>query len=165
MVFDLLGDPVRYDVPKRGRPQHEPTDEKRRLVIQLASFDWSDERIAMALGVDPKTLRKHYSRQLAAKEEARARVEAKLLNALWGEIEKGNVSAIDRYFKRLDQHELGKLSERVAARGVGATGTGGAASEGGRAAGSKMGKKEQQRAAAHEVTGKFAPPPGPRTVN
>ncbi|WP_137387978.1 helix-turn-helix domain-containing protein [Rhodoligotrophos defluvii] len=107
--FDLLGDPIPENWGKRGRPPHMATAEKRRLVIQLLAFDWSLEKIAAALNCSPPTLRKNYFRELKARAEARARVEAKLLNALMCQAEAGNVTAIDKYFKRLDRNDLDRL--------------------------------------------------------
>lgn len=109
--LDLLGDPIPEGFGKRGRPAHVPTDEKRRLVIQLLAFDWSPERISAALCITPPTLRKHYFRQLAAKAEARSRVEGRLLAALMAEAEAGNVAAIDKYFKRFDRHDLAHVAK------------------------------------------------------
>lgn len=104
--FDLLGDPIPENYGKRGRPPHTPTEEKRRIIISLLAFDWSIEKIAAALNVTPPTLRKHYFRELKFKEEARARVEAKVISKLMREVDKGNVSAIGRMFARLDRHDM-----------------------------------------------------------
>lgn len=107
--LDLLGDPVPEGFGKRGRPAHVVSDEKRKLVIMLQAFDWKDEKIAAALGITPPTLRKHYFRELKARAEARARVEAKLIDSLMAEVGAGNVSAIDKMFKRLDRLDLARL--------------------------------------------------------
>lgn len=102
-ILDLLGDVVPEHWGKRGRPPHVPTDEKRRLVMQLLAFDWAPERISAALSITPPTLRKHYFAQLKMRAEAKARVEAKLLDALMREAEAGNVGAIEKYLKRMDR--------------------------------------------------------------
>ncbi len=146
--FDLLGDPIPEGFGKRGRPPHLVTDEKRRLVIMLQAFDWSLERIAAALSCSPPTLRKNYFRELKAREESRARLEAMALGALGAEAAEGNVSAIDKLLKRLDKHDLKLLAETVANR------------DGERR--QQKGKKETQKAAAAEVAGIFAPPPPPK---
>lgn len=104
--LDLLGDPIPPGFGKRGRPQHVPTDENRRKVMVLAAFDKNEEQIASALSITPPTLRKHYFRELRARLEARQRLEGKLLAALMTEVDKGNVSAIDKVYKRLDRHDL-----------------------------------------------------------
>ena len=148
--FDLLGDPIPPNFGKRGRPPHTPTDEKRRLVIQLLAFDWSLEKIAAALNCTPPTLRKHYFRELRFKAEARARTEAKLIGALMKEAEAGNVSAIDKYFKRFDRHDLHKQSDQIASP------------QPSRAkAEPKLGKKEERRLAAENAAGIYAPPAAP----
>jgi transposase-like protein len=103
--FDLLGDPIPEGFGKRGRPVHTPTEEKRKLVMQLLAFDWSLEQIAAALSITPPTLRKHYFRELKARAEARFKVEAQLISALWAEVEVRNVSAIDKYYKRFEKHD------------------------------------------------------------
>jgi len=104
--LDLLGDPIPEGHGRRGRPAHIPTDENRRKVIILAAFDKNEEQIAAALSISPPTLRKHYLRELRSRLEARQRLEGKLLTALVAEVDKGNVSAIDKMFKRLDRHDL-----------------------------------------------------------
>jgi len=151
--FDLLGDPIPEGFGRRGRPAHVPSDEKRRLVIQLLAFEWSPERISAALSITPPTLRKHYFRELQFKAEARARVEARLLSSLMNEAEAGNVSAVDKYFKRLDKHDLKRLAADVANRGD--------------ADGEKVkpGKKQLQKVAAAGVEGIYAPRTGPKRLD
>lgn len=153
VLFDLLGDPIPEGWGKRGRPPHMPTDEKRRLVKQLLAFDWSMEKIAAALSITPPTLRKNYFRELKFREEARARVDAKLLGLLMTEAEKGNVSAIAKYFERLERHDMKQLAASAANRGQA------------KDKAPKLGKKEQKNADARGVGGKFAPPEPPRLVN
>lgn len=104
--FDLLGDPIPEGHGRKGRPPHNPTLENRRKVMVLAAFDKNEEQIAAALAITPPTLRKHYFRELRGRLEARHRVEGKLLVALLTEVDKGNVSAIDKLFKRFDRHDL-----------------------------------------------------------
>lgn len=43
-----------------GKPEHEPTDETTAVVRGLVINGVEQERIAKYLGIDPKTLRKHY---------------------------------------------------------------------------------------------------------
>lgn len=150
--FDLLGDPIPEGWGKRGRPPHTPTDEKRKQVIMLQAFGWTLEKIAAALSISPPTLRKVYFRELKARLEARARVEAKLIAALMEQVEAGNVSAIDKFFKRLDKADLAALGEMVANRGKAEKSA-------------PMGKKDQAKQAAKDVAGKYAPPAAPRLIN
>lgn len=144
--LDLLGDPIPDGFGRRGRPVHRTTDEKRRVVIQLQAFGWSHEKIAAALSITPPTLRKNYFRELRAKVEARARVEAVLLEALMTKAMTGDASAIDKYFKRLDRYDQ-KETERIAIPG---------------ARQQAVGKKERRRQAAAGVEGMYAPPLAPK---
>lgn len=154
--FDLLGDPIPEGHGKRGRPVHLVTDEKRRLVIQLQAFGWTMEKIAAALSITPPTLRKNYFRELRAKAESRARVEAKLLGELMKLAEAGNVQAISKYFGRLEKYDQRELGERVANAGF---------ENGHQANGASQGKKAKRQQAANGVTGKYAVPVGPNRVN
>lgn len=138
--LDLLGDPIPDGFGKRGRPSHMPTLENRRKVMVLAAFDRNEMQIAAALSITPPTLRKHYFRELRSRLEARQRVEGKLLLKLLDEADKGNVSAIDKLWKRLDRHDLITAGHVAAAKPKVAA---------------KKGKKEtavEQAAIAHEGT-------------
>jgi hypothetical protein len=128
--LDLLGDPIPPGHGLRGRPPHMVTVEKRRLVVQLLAFDWTLERIAAALSITPPTLRKNYFRELRVRAEARARVEGKLINALMNKADAGDVTAIDKYLKRLDRHDLAQMG-RASAKAE------------------RLGKKETARRDAH----------------
>lgn len=154
--FDLLGDRIPDGFGRRGRPQHVVTLENRRKVMVLAAFDKNEDQIAAALSISTPTLKKHYFRELRSRLEARQKLEGKLLSALLSEVDKGNVSAIDKVFKRLDKHDMALLAMRVADRG--------GDRERGQSAPAK-GKKEKARDAAQQVGGKFAPPPAPRLIN
>jgi len=156
--LDLLGDPIPPNMGRRGRPPHLPTIENRRKVMVLAAFDRNEDQIAAALSISVPTLKKHYFRELRQRLEARQRLDAKVLMALVDQIEKGNVAAMAQYFKRADKHDLALLAagaaERVAAHPrVQVKGK------------PKPGKKESKIAAAKDVAGRYAPPPGPRLIN
>lgn len=47
-----------------GRPQHVPTEESRKLVSDTAKVGVREDCIAGLIGIDPKTLRKHYRKEL-----------------------------------------------------------------------------------------------------
>ena len=111
--FDLLGDEIPEGFGRRGRPPHRVTDEKRKLVIQLVAFDWARPDIAAALSISEPTLRKNYFRELVPMDQAKARLKAVLLSALMAEVEKGNVSAIAAYFKRIDRADAGIPVKKV----------------------------------------------------
>ncbi|KZL04552.1 hypothetical protein PsAD2_04635 [Pseudovibrio axinellae] len=155
LELDLLGDPIPEGHGRRGRPPHMVSDEKRRLVIQLLAFGKTQDEIAAALGITAPTLRKNYFRQLKVKDDARARVEAKLLGKLMDLAEDGKVSAIREIFSRLESSDRAKLAEAIANRGKSVP----AASQ------KALGKKEKRKQAAETYDGKYAPPQAPQLIN
>ena len=59
--------------------RYEPTDEQRRTVRTMAGFGVPHEDIATFLGIDPKTLRKHFRAELdRGTVEANAKVAQSL---------------------------------------------------------------------------------------
>lgn len=149
--FDLLGDPIPEGFGKRGKPPHVVTDEKRKVVIQLAAFDYSVEEIAAALGITKPTLRKYYFFELKKKDDARLIVKAKALAHLMEQVEAGNVSAISKYLDRLDKHERRILAEQMASSKPEKKGY--------------VGKKQQAKDDAARENGKYAPPSAPGTMH
>lgn len=65
LELDLLGDPYRPLRDPRGRPSFAKSKENQLLVINLRAANWSEDQIATFMQCDPKTLRKHFSRELA----------------------------------------------------------------------------------------------------
>jgi hypothetical protein len=73
-----------------GRRSHKPDLAQRRQVEAMAGFGIPEVDIAAVLGVDPKTLRKHYRNELDLGEtKANAQVAGFLFNAA----RTGNVTA------------------------------------------------------------------------
>ncbi len=67
------------------RHPHDPTPQSRAEVSALKSFGVPQEQIASYIGIDAKTLRKHYSDELAtAQTKADATVARFLYNAASG---------------------------------------------------------------------------------
>lgn len=93
----------------------------------LLAQGWPDARIAGAMGITAKTLRKHYFPELKARDAARDRVEAIGLLSLWNMGREGNVAAMKEYFRRFDS-AVGDVFEDVVERQA-----------------KKVGKKEQDR--------------------
>ncbi len=81
-LYDHLGDPIPPHFGKRGRPAHVLPAENRQKVRLLLAFDWSNQRIARALRITGKTLRKHYFRELRQRDEARPALEAAMKELL-----------------------------------------------------------------------------------
>lgn len=63
-----------------GRPAHVPTQKNRGLVEAYAACGTPEEDIARLLGIDPKTLRKHYRSEL---DIAHVKANAKVAGALY----------------------------------------------------------------------------------
>jgi len=64
---------------ERGRPAFEPSEKDRRIAEAMAGWAIPQERIAKVIGVDAKTLRKHFASEL---EIGSARLEAQLAQNL-----------------------------------------------------------------------------------
>jgi len=105
-TFDLFGDPVPENWGKRVRPPHVATQENRNKVSMLLAFGWSNDRIARAIHLDPKSLRKHYFPELRFRDEARDRLDASYAMMLWRQVEAGNVSAIREFRDLLEHNDL-----------------------------------------------------------
>ena len=89
-AHDLLGDPIDTHKDSWGRPGFKKTVENQYLVRVLKTAAWSNERISRRLGCDVKTLRKHFSLELA---EATDVLEAEALVQIADRMREGNVSA------------------------------------------------------------------------
>lgn len=73
------------------RRRHEPTETTRAEVSALAQFGITEADTARYIGIDPKTLRKHYRDEL---DKAHIKANVKVANALYRQaVDKGNVSA------------------------------------------------------------------------
>src|SRR5690349_11492477 len=126
-----------------GRKEFAPTDDGREKVRVLKAGGMSNEAIAEAIGISEPTLRKHFPSEL---DRGTAKVRADLLMARYRSAMGGNVSAQTKMLELVGASAAGaKLKEREKAP-------------------PKVGKKEQQQAAAESVEGKFAPPAGPKLV-
>ena len=73
-----------------GRRAHKPDPAQRRQVEAMAAYGIPENDIAAVVGIDPKTLRKHYRDELDLGEtKANAQVASYLFNAA----KSGNVTA------------------------------------------------------------------------
>lgn len=89
----------------RGRKSFQPTDENRLLVMTLAAQNWTHENIAAFMGqkmesgtFDPKTLRKHFSREL---ELGRVMIEGMAHQVVVDKMMSGNLSAAKKLLEDL----------------------------------------------------------------
>jgi hypothetical protein len=73
-----------------GRRAHKPDPAQRRQVEAMAAYGIPEIDIAMVLGVDPKTLRKHYRDELDMGE---TKANAQVAGFLFNSARSGNVTA------------------------------------------------------------------------
>ena len=85
-------DPAVTGRDRGGRPPHTPTQGTRNRVNLLLGLGWSDRRIATALDVDLKTMKKHYP-ELKFRDVARDRLDEAMASKLWKLFMSGNVAA------------------------------------------------------------------------
>jgi hypothetical protein len=126
-----------------GRPPYRPTLKDRIAVEQMKFCGEADAVIARALGIDVRTMQKHFAEEL---ENGHANRRREVIGYLFEAAEAKNVAAI----KKLE--EMGR---------VGAATEAGAKRE---KAAPKLGKKEERKIAAENVGGKFATPQPPKLV-
>jgi hypothetical protein len=86
------------DKPKQpnGRPPHEPSPASRQLVQLHATIGTRQDIIADILGIDKKTLSKHYREEL---DQAMARANASVGGALFNKATKGDTAAMIFWMK------------------------------------------------------------------
>ena len=78
-----------------GRPAHEPTPMTRRNVEALAGYGVPEVDIAGVIGIDPKTLRKHYPQELRyGHVKANAKVAENLFRKATGDGRESVIAAI-----------------------------------------------------------------------
>ena len=78
-----------------ARPAHQPDDMLRRQVEAMAGYGVPEAEIAGMVGVDPKTLRKHYRNELAfGHTKANAKVAENLFRKATGEGRESVIAAI-----------------------------------------------------------------------
>ncbi|RVT80210.1 hypothetical protein EM858_04230 [Agrobacterium sp. CNPSo 2736] len=127
-----------------GRSEFQPTDEDREKVRVLKACGMSNVGIADVIGVSEPTLRKHFSLEL---DRATAKVRAELLMARYRSAMGGNVSAQNKMIEQVAavDAQAKRAPEKQEKK-------------------PKLGKKEEQKAAAQAIGGKFAPPSPPKLV-
>lgn len=138
---DLLGDPVDQRHELIGRPGFKITKENQELVSVLKGAGWPNERIARHLGIDVKTLRKHFSHELMAAADM---LEAEALVAIVRRMRDGNVSAARQVIGMSEKGRAAPPEKKAAAEVE-------TKSEADPMAG--LGKKERQAEAAKRPTG------------
>lgn len=145
-AVDLFGDPLLVREAKRGRPAHERTARNANKVSLLFAMGYEVKDVAAALGITQPTLRKHYFSEVSQREAMRLKLEAEVNVQLFEAAKSGNVGAMKKLLDRVDRASLTMVAAKVRARGKAEP-----------VKSAPIGKKEAQRRAAENVTGRFEP--------
>lgn len=135
----------------RGRPAHVWNRQNSDLVNLLFACGHKPVEIARVLKISKPTFYKHYFNEIANAGHAPLMMKARQLQRLNDQAEKGNVAAEKALAGMIHAEQVRVVSDNIKARG----------SEKSPAA-PKLGKKEEAKAAAAGVTGRYGtrqPPP------
>lgn len=93
-----IAEPMPDEKRGAGRPGFEPTDTERELVETLAGIGLPQDQIAHLVrdGIDPKTLRQHFRRELTV---GTARANAKALTTLYSRAIAGDTACLIFWLK------------------------------------------------------------------
>jgi hypothetical protein len=98
---------------KGGRPPHVPDDKTRKTVEAMSSYGIPQEDIAKVIGLDPKTLRKHYEYEL---DTAEIKANAQVAQRLYQKCMNDDTSSIIFWLKNTGamerNHQAGKPAPR-----------------------------------------------------
>lgn len=90
-AVDMFGHPVAPIRDRRGRPSFKKDKENQDFVAMRVAAGWTQKAIADDMGIDEKTLRKHFSREL---DLGRVKIEGLVLDVLLKLAREGKVPAI-----------------------------------------------------------------------
>lgn len=97
---------------RRTKPPHEPTRATRDLVQLHTMVGTTQETIASIIGIDPKTLRKHYRDEL---DQSKAKANATIGGALFNKAKSGDTTAMIFWMKTQagwrEKQDLNHVSE------------------------------------------------------
>lgn len=139
VILDGFWGPVWVRGGRQGRPEHIPTDINRRKIVLRLALGWTLQRIADNLGMSMKTMRKHYSQQMALRDVALDRIRGARIDVIFDETMKGNMVAVK---------ELGKVIEKIEAATFG---MGPAERDEAPARAARIGKKDAAQLAAQDA--------------
>lgn len=150
--LDLFGNP--YALARaEGRPPHTSTQESIITVMILVAAGHTNKEVATVLGLDVKTLRKHYGHLLKHRDVMLSRLRSKLRTSQIQQGLAGNATALSGALKVLDTISAERVARDLQDRAANQP-----------AARGYISKKEQRLESAQAVGGKFAVPPAPRLV-
>jgi AraC-like DNA-binding protein len=137
---DLFGQPILPIRDRRGRPSFKKDKTNQDFVAVRVAAGWTQKAIADDMGIDEKTLRKHFSREL---EVGRLSIEGLMLDVLLKLVREGKTAAVGRL------HEMMKAAGPQAPRSRGASLDEDDDTEDDRPV--KVGKKEQAQRDAQDI--------------
>lgn len=114
--LDLFGQPVLPPQEGRGRPEHRWCLESSNRVLLAFARGLSQAEAASLIGVDAKTLRKHYSRECAVRTTAGLRLEMRQLERLNKLAEAGNVGAEKALADRIEKLRMRDQAKKAGTR-------------------------------------------------
>jgi hypothetical protein len=147
---DLFGNPWLEPKDSRGRKAHAFDKEVAEKIIKSRGTGASTEAVAMFVGLDEKTLRKYYSRQLKIGAEV---YRLMLVDRLDAQSASNNTSATKALLALTQRGEAQAAREAVDERGKVEPRS------------APLGKKEERQQAAERIGGKYAPPAAPTLIN
>jgi hypothetical protein len=151
--FDLFGNPLLTADAKRGRPEHQPSEENIIFVMVLLGSGMTNAEVAKRMGLSVPTFRKHYLHLIKDRELMLDRLKTKLRVSQIKQGLAGNASALNAALATLDKVH----SENAEAKFKGREKPKQEKTK-------KLGKKEERQLAAQQVSGKFAPPSAPKLI-
>lgn len=99
-MFDLFGKEVEPIRDRRGRPSFKKDKANQDFVMVRVAAGWTHKRIAEDMGIDEKTLRKHFSREL---EMGAVFVDGLILDVLMKRVRDGHTPSIKELRARLQE--------------------------------------------------------------
>lgn len=150
--LDLFGNPYDPAGRKQGRPNHEPSTESTIDVMVLLASGQTNGEIAKTVGLDVKTLRKHYGHLLKQRQIMADRLRTKLRTAQIQQGLAGNAAALSAALRTLDSVAAERVSREMREKAANKPVKG------------YVSKKEQRLENAKSIGGKYALPIPPRLV-
>ncbi|WP_312530716.1 hypothetical protein [Paracoccus sp. (in: a-proteobacteria)] len=136
--IDLFGDPLVPLRDRRGRKSFKKDKQNQDFVMVRIAAGWSQKRIAENMGIDEKTLRKYFSREL---EFGATFVDGVMLDVLMRKVREGHTPSIRQLQERIKDAAPAAPRRSPQLDDEDEDGTPAA----------RLGKKELERAAAQEV--------------
>lgn len=149
MVDGLFGPQPAQRVRGRGRPAHAWDRRNSLRICNLFACGHTVEDVAAVIGISQPTLRKVYFSECAARDHMALKVKADQLARLTEQAIGGNVAAEKALAGMIQAEQQRLLGDRVRDRGQRTP---------------PQGKKDQQRDAAHNVKGRYAPREAPPSL-